>query len=159
MAKNNTLNTTELMTGKDGKLFVEAGDVQVFLAEINTYSVNMNVVTAERQPVGSILVHRIPTGVTFDLTYTEMVIRDDLIMAPLLQEIANGRIPVYNFQGMCEKPDGQQERLSFNNAVPNGTFGLQNLTPGEVVEREHSFSLNQIPKFIQEIAATYEYEG
>ena len=60
---------------------------------------------------------------------------------------------------MCEKPDGQQERLSFNNAVPNGTFGLQNLTPGEVVEREHSFSLNQIPKFIQEIAATYEYEG
>ena len=32
MAKNNTLNTTELMTGKDGKLFVEAGDVQVFLA-------------------------------------------------------------------------------------------------------------------------------
>ncbi len=60
---------------------------------------------------------------------------------------------------LCEKPDGQQERLSFNNAVPNGTFGLQNLTPGEVVEREHSFSLNQIPKFIQEIAATYEYEG
>lgn len=67
MAKNNTLNTTELMTGKDGKLFVEAGDVNVFLAEINTYTVNMNVNTTERQPVGSILVHRIPTGVTFDL--------------------------------------------------------------------------------------------
>ena len=95
MAKNNTLNTTELMTGKDGKLFVEAGDVQVFLAEINTYSVNMNVVTTERQPVGSILVHRIPTGVTFDLTYTEMVIRDDLIMAPLLQEIA----ATYEYEG------------------------------------------------------------
>ena len=71
MAKNNTLNTTELMTGKDGKLFVEAGDVQVFLAEINTYSVNMNVVTTERQPVGSILVHRIPTGVT-SVSYTHL---------------------------------------------------------------------------------------
>ena len=158
MAKNNTLNTAELMTGKDGKLFVEAGDVQVFLAEINTYSVVMNVITTERQPVGSILVHRIPTGVTYDLTYTEMVIRDDLIMAPLLEAIANGAIPVYNFQGMTEKPDGQQERISFNGAVPNGTFGLQTLTPGEVVEREQSFALNQIPKFIQEIAATYEYE-
>ena len=77
---NNTLNTTELMTGKDGRLFVQAGDVNVFLAEINTYSVVMNVNTAEKQPVGSILVHRIPTGVTFDLTFTDMVIRDDLIM-------------------------------------------------------------------------------
>ena len=159
MAKNNTLNTTELMTGKDGKLFVEAGDVNVFLAEINTYAVNMNVNTTERQPVGSILVHRIPTGVTFDLTFTEMVIRDDLLLAPLLESIAKGAIPAYNFQGLAEKPDGQQERIAFNNAVPNGTFGIQNLTPGEVVEREMNFSLNQIPQLIQQIAATYEYAG
>lgn len=159
MAKNNTLNTTELMTGKDGKLFVEAGDVNVFLAEINTYTVNMNVNTTERQPVGSILVHRIPTGVTFDLTFTEMVIRDDLLLAPLLEAIAKGAIPTYNFQGLAEKPDGQQERIAFNNAVPNGTFGIQNLTPGEVVEREMNFSLNQIPQLIQQIAATYEYAG
>ena len=67
MGKNNTLNTAELMTGKDGKLFVEAGGVNVFLAEINEYKVVMNVNTAECQPVGSIVVHRVPTGVTFDL--------------------------------------------------------------------------------------------
>ena len=30
----NTLDTTELMTGKDGKLFVEVGGVNTFLAEI-----------------------------------------------------------------------------------------------------------------------------
>ena len=64
MGRNNTLNTTELMTGKDGRLFVEFNKKNYFLAEINTYSVNMNVNTAEKQPVGSILVHRIPTGVT-----------------------------------------------------------------------------------------------
>ena len=84
MPKNNTLNTPELMTGKDGRLFVEFNGKNVFLAEINTFAVNMNVNTTEKQPVGSILVHRIPTGVTFDLTYTEMVVRDDLIMEPLL---------------------------------------------------------------------------
>ena len=39
MGKNNTLNTTELMTGKDGRLFVEFDGKNVFLAEINTYSV------------------------------------------------------------------------------------------------------------------------
>lgn len=153
--KNNTLNTTELMTGKDGRLFVEFNGKNTFLAEINTYQVNMNVNTAEKQPVGSILVHRIPTGVTFDLTYTEMVVRDDVIMQPLLAAIENGQLPVYNFQGVAYKPDGQEQRISFNNAVPNGTFGLQNLTPGEVIEREQSFALNSIPKFISSIAAKY----
>lgn len=90
---NNTLNTTELMTGKDGRLFVEFGGKNVFLAEINTYSVVMNVNTAEKQPVGSILVHRIPTGVTFDLTFTEMVIRDDLIMEPCWRPFRTASCP------------------------------------------------------------------
>lgn len=155
MANNNTLNTTELMTGKDGRLFVEFNGRNVFLAEINTYSVNMNVNTTEKQPVGSILVHSIPTGVTFALTYTEMVVRDDLIMEPLLEAIHQGKIPVYNFQGVAVKPDGQEQRIAFNNAVPNGTFGLQTLTPGEVIEREHSFALNSIPAFISSLASTY----
>lgn len=155
MGRNNTLNTTELMTGKDGRLFVEFNGRNYFLAEINTYSVVMNVNTAEKQPVGSILVHRIPTGVTFDLTYTEMVVRDDLIMKPLLQAIAAGQLPVYNFQGTAYKPDGQEQRIAFNDAVPNGTFGLQTLTPGEVIEREQSFALNAIPEFISSIASTY----
>ena len=155
MAKNNTLNTTELMTGKDGRLFVEFNGKNVFLAEINTFAVNMNVNTTEKQPVGSILVHRVPTGVTFDLTYTEMVIRDDLIMEPLLAAIHQGKLPVYNFQGVTEKPDGQEQRIAFNDAVPNGTFGLMNLTPGEVIEREHSFALNSIPEYISSLASTY----
>lgn len=155
MSKNNTLNTTELMTGKDGRLFVEAKGINYFLAEINTFSVNMNVNTTETQPVGSILVHRVPTGVTFDLTYTEMVIRDDLIMEPLLAAIQEGQVPTYNFQGVAYKPDGQEQRLAFNNAVPNGTFGLMNLTPGEIIQREQSFALNSIPSFISAIASTY----
>ena len=152
---NNTLNTQELMTGKDGRLFIEVDGVNVFLAEINTFSVVMNVNTAEKQPVGSILVRRIPTGVTFDLTFTEMVVRDDVIMEPLLAAIHDGKLPVYNFQGVAYKPDGQEERLAFNNAVPNGSFGIMTLTPGEVIEREQSFALNSIPKFISTIASTY----
>ncbi len=152
---NNTLDTRELMTGKDGRLFVQAGKVMVFLAEINTYAVTMNVNTVEKQPVGSILVHRVPTGVTFDLTFTEMVVRDDLIMEPLLKAINEGNLPDYNFQGVAIKPDGTEQRISFNNAVPNGSFGLQSLTPGEVIEREQTFALNKIPQFINSLASTY----
>lgn len=155
MGKNNTLNTQELMTGKDGRLFIEHEGTNVMLAEINTFSVVMNVNTAEKQPVGSIVVKRIATGVTFDLTFTEMVVRDNLIMEPLLAAIKEGNIPVYNFQGVTEKPDGQEQRIAFNGAVPNGSFGLQTLTPGEVVEREHSFALNEIPEFISSLASTY----
>lgn len=151
----NTLNTTELATGKDGRLFVEYNGKNVLLAEINTFSVVMNINTAEKQPVGSIVVHRIPTGVTFDLTYTEMVVRDDLIMEPLLAAIQSGTVPAYNFQGAIQRGDGTEQRMSFNNCVPNGSFGLQNVTPGEVIEREHSFAINEIPKFISALASKY----
>lgn len=155
MGKNNTLNTTELMTGKDGKLFVEVDGVNVFLAEIDTYSVTMDVKSTEVQPVGSIVVHSVNTGVSFELTYTEMVVRDDLIMEPLLAAIHAGNLPVYNFQGVAVKPDGQEQRLAFNNAVPKGAFGLQSLQPGEVIKRDHTFSLNAIPEFISTLASTY----
>lgn len=152
---NPTLNTTELMTGKDGALFIEFDGKNTFLAEINTFSVVMNVNTTEKQPVGDPLVHRIPTGVSFDLTFTEMVIRDDVIMEPLIAAIQQGKIPTYNFQGVCNKPDGQEQRVAFNQAVPNGSFGIMNVTPGEVIERENSFALNQIPQFIKSLASTY----
>ena len=44
---NSTLDTTELMTGKDGKLFVEVNGVNTFLAEINEFKVPMNPNTTE----------------------------------------------------------------------------------------------------------------
>lgn len=160
MAKGNstTLNTTELMTGKDGKLFVSSGGVNTFLAEINEYKVSMNVNSTEYQGVGSILVGTVPTGVTFDLTFTEAVIRDDLIISPLLEAISNGYVPVYNFQGLMQKPDGSsEERLTLNNAMPNGTIDLQSLTPGEVIKRQQSFRLNSIPKLIAKMASNYTY--
>lgn len=153
---NNTLNTTELMTGKDGRLYVEVGGVMTFLAEIDNFAVNMTVNSAQVQPVGSILVSDVPTGVAFELTYSEMVIRDDAISAPLLEAIKQGKLPVYNFQGVATKPvDGQEQRLAFNNAVPKGTFGILNITPGEVVKREHAFALNSIPEYISQLASTY----
>lgn len=149
------LDTRELATGKDGRLFVEAGSVNMLMAEINTFSVNMDVKSVEKQPVGDILVHDVPTGVAYTLTFTEMVVRDDLIMEPLLAEIQQGRIPSFNFQGAVTKPDSQEQRLSFNKATPKGSFGLQNVTPGEVIEREQSFALNEVPRFITSLASTY----
>ncbi len=152
---NEILNVTELMSGKDGRLFVTVGGQTYFLAEINQYSVTMDVATTDYQPVGSIMNYGIATGVTFNLTYTEAVVRDDVTLAPMLEAINNGYVPTYDFQGVVTRMDGTEERITFNNAVPNGTVGLQSLTPGEIITREQSYRLNSIPKLIQSMASNY----
>lgn len=149
------LNTTELMSGKDGMLSVEVDGVMTDLAEIENYSTTMDVAAVDKQPVGDIVVHSVPTGVSFNLVFTEMVVRDDLILEPLLNAIANGKIPVYHFQGKMDKPDGTEQRIAYNDCVPSGSFGLQNLTPGEVVTRENNFRINQVPNLIKALASKY----
>lgn len=150
-----TLDIRELMTGTDGCLFFEKDGVNVPMLEMANFAVNMNVAAAQRQFVGDPVVKSIPTGVSFTLTITESVVRDDLIMEDLLSSIKNGKFPVFNFQGKVEKPDGQEQRISFNNAVPSGDFGIMNVTPGELVDRAMNFALNTVPEYISKLAATY----
>lgn len=151
---NEKLNVTELMTGKDGQLHVTVDNKSYFLAEINQYSTTMNVNSTDVQPVGSMVVYGVPTGVTFDLTFTEMVVRDDVLMKPILQGISKGKIPVYDFIGKMTKPDGSTQSITYNDCYPNGSFGLQNLNPGEVVTREQSFRINSVPKFLSSLTST-----
>lgn len=152
---NNTLNTTELMSGKDGGLFVTVGDKTTYLAELSGYSVTMNFSSVERQPVGSITIYSVPTGVSYALTCTQMLIRDDVIMEPLLEAVKNGQIPVFHFQTKVEKPDGQEQRIALNNCVPNGNFNLLNITPGEIIEQEMNFTINSRPEYLSKLASTY----
>lgn len=150
-----TLNTAELMKGTDGCLFVEKDGVNVPMLEVESYSVSMNFAAADKQYVGNPVVQSITTGVSFTLTLTESVVRDDVIVEVILDALKKGRFPIFNFQGKLVKPDGQEQRFALNNAVPNGNIGLQNVTPGEVVSREMNFSLNTIPECISALKSTY----
>lgn len=150
-----TLNTQELMKGTDGLLFVEYNGTNVPLLEIENFAVSMSFTAADKQYVGNPVIQSIPTGVAFQLTFTESVVRDEPIVNVILNSLKNGKFPVFNFQGKLEKPDGQEQRYGFNNAVPNGNFGLMNVTPGEVVSREQNYTLNKIPDIISSIASTY----
>lgn len=149
------LNSTELMSGKDGMLSIEVDGVMTDLAEIENFTTNMDVASVDKQPVGDIVVHSVPTGVIFNLTFTEMVVRDDVVLEPLLNAIANGKIPVWHFQGKMDKPDGTEQRIAYNDCVPSGSFGLQNITPGEVVTRENNFRINKVPNIIKALASKY----
>ena len=85
-----------------------------------------------------------------------MVVRDDVTLEPLLKSIKDGYIPIYTFQGVISKPDGSsEEKVTYDKAVPIGSFGLQNLTPGEVVKREANFRINKVPEVISSMASTY----
>jgi hypothetical protein len=150
-----TLNTQELMKGTDGLLFVEYEGVNVPLLEIENFSVSMNFNAVDKQYVGNPVVQSVPTGVAFNLTFTESVVRDEPIINVILDHLKRGKFPVFKFQGKLEKPDGQEQRYAFNNAVPNGNFGLMNVTPGEIVSREQNYTLNEIPDIISSIASTY----
>ena len=150
-----TLNTQELMKGTDGLLFVEYQGVNVPLLEVENFSVTMNFNAVDKQYVGNPVVQSVPTGVAFNLTFTESVVRDEPIINVILDYLKRGKFPVFKFQGKLEKPDGQEQRYAFNNAVPNGSFGLMNVTPGEIVSREQNYTLNEIPDIISSIASTY----
>lgn len=146
------LDTRKLMTGKDGKVFVEFDGNQVFLAEIDQFTVNMNVTNVDAQPVGSILVYAVNSGVAFSLTFSEMVVRDDLIVGPLIEAIRAGKMPSFNFQGGAERWDGQEQRMTFRNCTPDGEFNLLNLTPGEIIKRNQSFRINSVPEWLKKLA-------
>ena len=154
---NNVLNVTELMTGKDGQLFCTIKDTSFFLAEVDTFTTNMNINSTQTQPVGSFLEYEVPTGVSFDLKFTEMVVRDDVTLEPILKAVAEGYLPTYDFRGVMNRPDGSTQSIAYNYCVPNGSMGLQSLTPGEIVKREQSFRVNSVPEIIQSLASKYMY--
>lgn len=77
-----------IMTGKDGKLVIDVDGVSEDLLEIDTYSVKANYTNLDYQPVGSYQKFGVPSDVSYTLTFTEAVVRDDLIMTPLLNAAA-----------------------------------------------------------------------
>ena len=50
------LDTTKLITGKDGQLFITQADgTQLFLAEVDEFNAQLSVDNTDYQPVGSAL--------------------------------------------------------------------------------------------------------
>lgn len=146
------LDTRKLMTGKDGRVFLEFDGEQFFYAELDTFNVVMNVTNVDVQPVGSILQYAVNTGVNYSVTMSEMVVRDDLIAQPIQQKIAEGKMPTFTFQAGAERWDGQEQRVVLRRCTPDGTIGILNLTPGEVIKREMSFRVNDIPEWLKTLS-------
>lgn len=109
MAKG--FDTRKLMTGKDGKLFIEVDGVSVWYACVEEFEINANFSNTEFQPAGDYQQYGVPTNIKFTLTFTEAVVRDDLMLVPLLEKVKQGKVPTFNFAGASEEPfsGGQQK--------------------------------------------------
>ena len=144
------LDIRQIISGKDGQLFVttRTSGQNIFLAECNTFQAQLSPVNVDYQPVGSALIFAVNTGYSIALTLSETVVRDDLLLGDLIDDIRQGYFPGYNFVGKLRRRDGQEERVVYNWCVPDGTIDLQNLSPGELVTRDWSFRCNASPDML-----------
>ena len=144
------LDVRKLISGKDGQLFATTKKgVDVFLAEVDTFNVQIGPSNVDYQPVGSALIYAVNTGYTITLTFTEAVVRDDVMVSELIADLQKGYFPSFDFQGKMRRRDGQAERIVYRNCVPDGTIDLQNLVPGEIVKRNWGFRVNATPEILQ----------
>lgn len=151
MTGQSNLDVRKLVTGKDGRLFVTGADgVPIFLAEVDEFTAQLSPTNTDYQPVGSYLTYAVPLSYTITLTISEAVIRDDVMLTRLIDEIRAGQTPYYDFQGsLVRKIDNQSQRQVFRNCIPDGTIDLINLTPGDIVRRAWSFRCNAAPELIE----------
>lgn len=143
------LDIRKLVTGKDGQVFVTTSSGnQIFLAEIENFQAQMNVSNTDVQPVGSALSFAVTTGYTVSITYTEMVVRDDVMLNEIFDDLKKGLFPTWDFQGKLCRRDGQESRQVYRNCVLDGSIDFMNITPGEVIKRAMSFRANAVPEML-----------
>ena len=144
------LDVRNLVTGKDGQLFVTTRKTtNMFLAECDTFQAQLSPANTDYQPVGSALVFGVNTGYSITLTLTEAVVRDDVMIGVLIEDLRNGYFPGFDFQGKIRRRDGQAERIVYRWCIPDGTVDLQNLQPGEIIKRAWSLRVNATPELIE----------
>ena len=149
---NQVLDTRKLMTGKDGKIFVEFNGVNYFMAEVDSFVISMKINNLETQPVGSFVQVAVPAGVSFNLSLSEMVVRDDLILEPLLKQLKAGKMPTFKFQAVAQRSESEEQRIMLNQCIPDDDFSLMNLIPGEIIKRVQTYRINQVPEWLNTLA-------
>lgn len=150
LSDQSTLDVRRLITGKDGQLFVTTrAGTNIFLAEVDTFQAQLSPANTDYQPVGSPLIYSVNTGYSLTLTFTEAVVRDDVMIEELIDDLHQGYFPSFDFQGKMRRRDGSAERIVYRNCVPDGNIDLQNLTPGEIIKRQWSFRVNATVEILE----------
>ena len=142
------------MTGKDGKMYIEVDGVSVWYASVEELEINANFTNTDFQPAGDYQQYGVPTSIKYTLSFTEAVIRDDLMLVPLLEKVRQGSVPTFNFAGSSTEPfSGGQQKFLCNECVPDGDTNILSVKSGEIIKRQFSFIINSVPDCIKSLAA------
>lgn len=146
MAKQQTLDPRNLMTGHDGRLYITVNGQSVIMANVDTFQAQINFSNIDFNPVGDRWTYPVPGNQSGTLTITEAVITDEYTLGPVLEAIRNGEVPTYQFRGVLDRPyDGQKEDITYKTCIPDGSWDVQNLTPGDVLKRALNFRIGEVP--------------
>lgn len=133
----------KVLTGKDGALFNDAGTM---LATVESFTTQVNVSNATYQPLGDMQSHEAPQSYTVSLTFSQIIIEDDAFITEFMDALAEGTLPMWNFQGLVKGRNGSEQRMNYRSCIPTGTIDLQNLTVGDVIKRNWSLTVNEPPE-------------
>ena len=136
------VDVRNVLTGKDGGLFNDAG---VLLATVETFTSQVNVTNAKYQPLGDMQEHEAASSYAVTLTFSQVVIEDDAFIIEFTEAMREGRMPMWNFQGLVRGRNGTEQRMNYRSCIPTGTIDLQNLTVGDTIKRAWSFTVNEPP--------------
>ena len=146
-----TPDISKVVTGKEARLYITLKGKSYLFAEAVQFTAALNPVNQDVQFLGDPLIGAVFSGYTVTLSVKEYVVRDDLIIKPLLDAISKGESISWDFQGVLDrtKIDKKESRQTFRNCIPDGTINLLSVTPGEVVQRETSFRGNARPELVK----------
>lgn len=149
------VDSRKVLTGSDARIYATVNGTPTLLAEAQSFTAALNPSNADVQTLGNQLIGAVTGGWTVTLSVTEYVVRDDIMLEPLIAALKSGARISYDFQGVLDRTsiDGQESRQVFRDCIPDGTFNLLNLTPGEPVTRETSFRGNAFPEIIKGFTA------
>ena len=136
------VDTRNVLTGKDGALYNDAGTM---LATVESFQAQVNVTNAKYQPLGDMQEHEAPQSYAVTLTFSQIVIEDDAFIQEFTDALAQGTLPMWNFQGLVKGRNGSEQRMNYRSCIPTGTIDLQNLSVGDVIKRAWSLTVNEPP--------------
>lgn len=139
-----TADVRKVMSGKDGALYDEDGNL---LVSVESYQSQVAITNQTYQPLGNAQERSTMTSYRVTLTFSEVVVEDGRFFKMLMEGMKNHRMPVMNFRGMVRSPyDDSEEQIVYRDCVPDGTIDIQNMQPGDLYKRSWSWIVNQPPE-------------
>lgn len=131
-----------VLSGKDGVILNSEG---VTLATVESFSSKINFTNGDFSPLGDMQVHEVPMSYKVSLTLQQVVIQDDAFIQEVLEAVTDGRLPMWNFQGLVRGRNGSEQRINYRSCIPTGDLDLQNLSVGETYKRNWNLTVNEPP--------------